>query len=579
MVAALAPLAIYLLLSGLDDLFVDFAWLLIGLAKGALAQPPPADLPGAPRRAIAIFVPLWREHEVIGSMVAHNMAAIRYDNYHFFVGAYPNDEPTLDAVRELETRFENVHLAVCANDGPTSKADCLNWIFQNMLRYEEHAGFRFELILTHDAEDIIHPESLRWMDYFARRYDFIQIPVLALKTPMLNLTHGIYCDEFAEFQTRDLVVRSRLGGFVPSAGVGTGYSRRALQALAETEANRIFEPTSLTEDYDNGWRLHALGFKQIYVPPMRANGSWVATREYFPRQWQSAIRQRTRWVTGIALQGWERHGWSGGARQVYWLWRDRKGLIGSPLSLLTNFLTLYALTTRMWDRVHPAAWEAALFGATLGLQLLRTGVRIGCVQRIYGWKFAALVPLRSVVANWINCWSVVGALRRFARARLRGEPLVWLKTVHSYPSMAALAEHRRKIGEILIGSGYIEAEVFERALAEKPADVRIGEYLVAGGLLSESDLYEALSLQQGVPLGAPAQLNRKLARTLPAHVVREFRVVPFQVAAGKLFLAAADVPSDAAQAEIRQYTSLDLRFHLVTPSAYGELERQISAGS
>ena len=56
-------------------------------------------------------------------MVEHNAAAINYENYHFFIGAYPNDDPTLDAVRDLESRFPQVHLAVCPHNGPTSKAD------------------------------------------------------------------------------------------------------------------------------------------------------------------------------------------------------------------------------------------------------------------------------------------------------------------------------------------------------------------------------------------------------------------------------------------------------------------------
>ena len=52
---------------------------------------------------------------------------------------------------------------------------------------------------------------------------------------------------------------------------------------------------------------------------------FVATREFFPQTWHSALRQRTRWVTGIALQGWSRFGWRGKPGELYWLWRDRKG--------------------------------------------------------------------------------------------------------------------------------------------------------------------------------------------------------------------------------------------------------------
>ena len=171
----------------------------------------------------------------------------------------PNDEPTQAAVRSVADRFPNVHLAVCPHDGPTSKADCLNWVYQNMLVFEEQAGIRFELIVTHDAEDLVHPEELRWLNYYAARYDFVQTPVLALPTPLSEVTHGVYIDEFAEYHTRDMPVRAALGGFVPSCGVGTGYRRSALEQLAESSSNRIFEPEALTEDYDNGLRLKRLG--------------------------------------------------------------------------------------------------------------------------------------------------------------------------------------------------------------------------------------------------------------------------------------------------------------------------------
>ena len=109
--------------------------------------------------------------------------------------------------------------------------------------------------MTHDAEDLIHPEELRWINYYAARFDFIQTPVLALRTPFFALTHGVYCDEFAEYHTRDMAVRPLLGGFVPSSGVGTGYRRDALDKLARSAANKIFEPEALTEDYENGLRL------------------------------------------------------------------------------------------------------------------------------------------------------------------------------------------------------------------------------------------------------------------------------------------------------------------------------------
>ncbi|HEX5431707.1 MAG TPA: glycosyltransferase, partial [Bryobacteraceae bacterium] len=229
----LAPLAVAILVSGLDDLFVDllwaFAWLKRKLKPAAGLFPPgERQLDSAPRRRIAILIPLWKEHEVIGRMLEHNLASIRYSGYCIFAGCYPNDTPTQSAVRGAAERFPNIHLVLCPHGGPTSKADCLNWIFQHLLLYEERTGERFDVVITHDAEDLIHPDELRWINYYSGRFDFVQAPVLPLATPLRDLTHGVYCDEFAEYHSRDMLVRPLSGGFVPGCGVGTGYRREAL---------------------------------------------------------------------------------------------------------------------------------------------------------------------------------------------------------------------------------------------------------------------------------------------------------------------------------------------------------------
>ncbi|MBI3209266.1 MAG: glycosyl transferase family protein [Candidatus Solibacter usitatus] len=438
--ALIVPLGVWILLSGLDDLFIDAICLCTWLKERAL-QDEDAVMAAPPKR-IAILVPLWHEHAVIRQMVDHNIARITYPLYDFFLGVYPNDGPTLMGARELEARHRNVHVSVCRHPGPTSKADCLNRAFQTMTACEAWEGRRFEVILTHDAEDVIHPHALHWINYHSNAYDMVQVPVLPLATPMSMWTHGIYCDEFAEFQTKDMSGRQILGGFIPSNGVGTGYARWALDQFA-TRGGHVFDPECLTEDYENGLRLHFLGCPQIFVPLRFEGHELMATREYFPQSVGAAIKQRTRWVTGIALQSWERHGWRGGMGTKYWLWRDRKGLIGNPVSMVTSLLFLYGLATLGWSRCTGHVWgmsslaadvpSVLLLGSTSAIQVLHLAVRACCSARVYGWRFAAGVPVRAILANYINFRATLGALRRYAWARLRARPLVWLKTEHTYP--------------------------------------------------------------------------------------------------------------------------------------------------
>ncbi len=270
---------------------------------------------------------------------------------------------------------------MCPHDGPTSKADCLNWIYQHVGLYEEQNGIAFDIIVTHDAEDLIHPEELRWINAYATHFDFIQIPVLALATPFWSFTHGVYCDEFAEYHTRDMVVRSSFGCFVPGSGVGTGYRREALEALARASVKsrirtrgahrRLRKRTAACTASDAG----KCSFRSRAWSP-RAAISWRPANS-FPQNGRRRCAQRTRWVTGIALQGWERFGWAGTHSEIYWLWRDRKGLLGNPLGVVANAVFLYGLATAMWTRLTPLATE--LTSVTLAFQVLRIAIRMACV--------------------------------------------------------------------------------------------------------------------------------------------------------------------------------------------------------
>jgi bacteriophage N4 adsorption protein B len=586
--AVLFPTAVAILVGGLDDLALDvyclWAWLTTRVPRRVTQAEPRPSLAG-PEKLIAVFVPLWQEHAVIGGMLEHNVAAIDYDNYHFFIGAYPNDEPTLEAVRDLEARFPHVHLAVCPHDGPTSKADCLNWIYQRMLLFEEHHfeerhAQRFEIVVTHDAEDLIHPQAFACINRYADDFDMVQIPVLPLRAPFPGIVHSIYCDEFAEWQIKDMPARRLMGSFVPSNGVGTGFTRVAVEKLATAEHNLIFEPLCLTEDYENGLRLHKLGCSQVFVPLRGSGAGMIATREFFPQTMRSAIRQRTRWITGIGLQSWERHGWRGSWPQVYWFWRDRKGLIGNPMSLLSNFLFFYGLLTWVLSRIAGVPWGFAshtlhpgLLIFTLLILMVQCGVRMGCAARIYGWAFALGVPVRVVFGNWINAVATFRAISTYLGARIRHQPLVWLKTEHAYPSRTALLEHKRRLGEILTGSGYVVESDLERALATQPPGTRLGEYLIQLGKITDEELYKALSLQQSVPTVRlePWVVNANIARSLPRHVIRDWQVLPFRIFAGSMFLASPEIPTDEVSRILRAFTRLSLRFHLVTPRNFDEL--------
>ncbi|HMF74851.1 MAG TPA: glycosyltransferase, partial [Bryobacteraceae bacterium] len=503
-------------------------------------------------------------------------------NFDFFLGVYPNDLPTVSAATQLSEGFPNVHVAACPHPGPTSKADCLNWIYRRMQQFEQQQGAYFDTVVLHDAEDMIHPQALALIDRERAEYAMVQVPVLPLPTPFREATHGVYCDEFAEFQTIDMPARLHSKSFLPSSGVGTGFAREILQRL-EAERDQIFDAASLTEDYEIGVYIHAAGYPQVFAPIERVDGDFVATREYFPRTVHSAIRQRTRWVTGIALQCWERRGWQGNWRTRYWFWRDRKGLVANPLSLLTNFLFVAGLldwTTclfarRPWDLAVNNPGVALLCCFTLCLQALRLSVRVACVARIFGLRFALGVPLRAFLGNLINCCASFGAVWRYVHARFEGRTLVWLKTDHAYPVQELLAGQRRDFTEVLIAGGFVSKEQLASVRAAMPEGSDLADYLLTEGILSDEGLCRALSLHAGIPFARIeiGKVKRRLARSFPAHVEKRSGVVAVAILSGRLIVAGQRVPSPEALEELKSFTSLPVDFQLVTQRTYTELRK------
>lgn len=586
----IGPLAAALLLCGLDDLVPTGIFLWTKLFRRIhLPAATPEEQP-LPERRIAIFVPCWKESGVIANMVRHNLAVVCYRNFDFFLGAYPNDKPTVQAVSELAASFRNVHVALCPHDGPTSKADCLNWIYHRMLAHEAQHGGYFDTIVLHDAEDLIYPGALASINRKRSGYAMVQVPVLPLYTPLHEFTHGVYCDDFAEYQTIDMHARQWCGSFVPSCGVGTGFAREVLDRLASQRNGQVFNPASLTEDYELGVYIHKLGLPQVFTPLEHGPKGLTATREYFPRSLRSAIRQRTRWVTGIALQGWERDGWEGTWATCYWFWRDRKGLVANPLSFFANILLGLGLADwALSQAVHRSLALGIHNGAisflcccTLALQCLRLGLRMFCVGRLYGPLLAVGVPLRVLQGNLINCCASLTAMVHYADSRLlRRRPLVWRKTEHAYPLRDSLPAHQRDFADVLTGSGFMAEEQLAVIQTQLPPGADLPGFLLDSGALSDEDLCKIISLQSGLPWTRidARGVKPRVARSLPVHLGERFGIVPFGFQDGRLLVAGARVPPSALFEELRQFTKLHVEFQLVPEHNYNELKDLRSTSS
>jgi adsorption protein B len=356
--------------------------------------------------------------------------------------------------------------------------------------------------------------------------------------------------------------------------VGCGFERKALQRLADSRGGQIFDPDSLTEDYENGFRLHELGYRQIFVPLRLDTGAPIATREYFPRSRRAAVRQRSRWIAGIALQGWERQGWRAPWLQRYWFWRDRKGLVGSLLCPIANLAFVYGLV-RWQPLTEGMPCMAWLYAATLAITVFQVSMRMRSSSRIYGWRFASLAPLRMFWGNLLNFHASVKAVSQFTTARVRRRTLRWQKTEHSFPLHPVHAQGRPRLGELLVRMHCLNTDDVESAMRSLPTGSRLGEHLLQLQTLTEENLYAALSSQAGIPLGAPLdwEVNRMAARMIPADMAKRWHVLPYRVDMGQLHLATTEVPSEKMTQELAGASALGLRFRLVAPREFEKLVR------
>ncbi|MDQ3140097.1 MAG: glycosyl transferase family protein [Pseudomonadota bacterium] len=430
--------AVGFLLLGLSDLAVDTIWIGRALwrrARGAtdlcLADLPAPTRPGR----IAIFTPAWDEADVIGDMLRNTLRSFDHGDYRIYVGCYPNDPATIAEVRRVAD--PRVRLVVGTRLGPTTKADCLNRLWEAMLADECAEGAKFKAVVLHDAEDVVHPAELCVFDSMIERYDLVQLPVRPLIDPSSRWIAGHYADEFSESHAKEMVVREALGAALPSAGVGCAFAREALARIAAGGAP--FDADSLTEDYELGLKLAAAGGTATFLRLRDPDGRLVATEEYFPPTMTAAVSQKARWVTGIALSGWDRLGWRGGLAERWMRLRDRQSVLAA-LCLGAGyasfaFWALLKLPEAMtdWAPQPIAARLALILQINLAMLGWRLAMRFGFVAQAYGWREGLRSIPRVLVGNVISIRAAWRALVRYREIRGSGVAR-WHKTAHAFPA-------------------------------------------------------------------------------------------------------------------------------------------------
>lgn len=605
-------LAFVILISSADDLFIDvyywfrevYRWLFIRRRHPPLAL---KSLHAPVEKWLAVMIPAWQEDQVIGRMVDHLISTVEYTRYLVFIGTYKNDFSTTRVVEDLARRYRQVVRVNVPADGPTCKADCLNWIVQAALLDERDSGREFSGMVMHDSEDIAHPLELKLFNYLLPRKDFIQLPVLSLEREWTQWVAGTYMDDFAEFHQKDLVVRESLTGFVPGAGVASCYSRRIIQILVADNANEPFNTQTLTEDYDFSFRMKAWNATQVFVKfPVnfqvkrrRLIGgqrdeivqSYIAPRELFPDTFLSAYRQRARWIIGIAFQGWQSQHWKGGFWTKYFLWRDRKGLMTSLVTVLAyvvfvNYLLIFI--ARAWYSM--AGIQSWLQGSSLLLNLMsinlvflinRIGHRVYFVGKLYGWEQSLLSLPRLVVNNFINFVATVRAWKMFVSHLLTGQRIAWDKTDHAYPSEEQLRSFRRRLGDLLLEWEAIDRITLESVLTRQAETGQmLGKLLLERGIVSAEMLADAVAYQHRLRRAAVDFHGIKgMLPLLPHRLIVRYRVIPLRMTAEGVLQVGVCAPlSELGRRALADFHTGEIEQFIVTETDMTAALRQAATG-
>ena len=435
--------AVWLLVGAVDDLCIDLIW----IARWAFRrmtvyrnQPPlRIDQLAPPKRSglLAIFIPTWREASVIGTMLAQCTQKWKgsHTRYQIYVGCYPNDPDGIAEVLRAASANQHIHLVLIAHPGPTTKADCLNRLWQALISDELAGGYKAKAVVLHDAEDSVHRFELAVFDRMIEKTAAVQLPVLPIPTERSKWVSAHYCDEFAEAHGKNMVVREAIGAALPLAGVGCAIDRNVLGRIALGNRNRPFDDKSLTEDYELGLKIGATGNRAMMARIWDDQGSLIGTKACFPDTLHTSVRQKTRWLTGIALAGWDRLGWSGSWAERWMLLHDRRSIF-SALVLMAAYicvvLTLILVVADIVDVYQPMPLPRYLVftvGINAIFRMWRMAVRAAFVRAQYGWAEAILSVPRSMIANIISIMAARRACMAYFRYR-SGVPLTWDKTVH-----------------------------------------------------------------------------------------------------------------------------------------------------
>ncbi len=117
--------------------------------------------------------------------------------------------------------------------------------------------------------------------------------------------------------------------------------------------------------------------------------------------------------------------------------------------------------------------------------------------------------------------------------------------------------NKKRLGELLLAAGVIRQEDLDKALTiQAGSDRRLGYLLINMNIISENELQSVLSEQLGIPIiDINSTFTKEIKHLLPKYLCKKYNVIPLGLADHNILTVAMIDPSDhEAVAAIEQYT-------------------------
>lgn len=262
-------------------LFASLVKLGTTLARITLPAAAPLAKIDGPLPHMTIFVPLYKESEIAGTLV-RRLARLKYPRGLLEILLLLEEDDTQTQALLEQTDLPPWYRCVVVPQGSIkTKPRAMNYAIG------EAQG---EIIGIYDAEDAPHPDQLLVVaERFATRPPEMACVQGALDyyNPQSNWIARCFTIEYASWFRVMLPGLAKLGLVVPLGGTTVFFRREALERVGGWDAHNV------TEDADLGVRLARFGYRTELIPT-------TTYEEANNRAWPW-VRQRSRWLKGYVM--------------------------------------------------------------------------------------------------------------------------------------------------------------------------------------------------------------------------------------------------------------------------------------